>query len=84
MIDANGGWQDKKGSAATRGQGLRKQSGCELSASCLDFLSGRIVESLQSSNAPPLFLPPQVCHFVKFCEPSISHRNCYVYPVPAK
>jgi len=33
MIDANGGWQDKKGSAATRGQGLRKQSGCELSAS---------------------------------------------------
>jgi len=27
MIDANGGWQDKKGSAATRGQGLRKQSG---------------------------------------------------------
>jgi len=38
----------------------------ELSASYLDFLSRWIVESSQSSSAPPLFLPPQLCHFVKF------------------
>jgi hypothetical protein len=28
MIDANGGWHDKKGSAATRGRGLRNLYRC--------------------------------------------------------